>query len=168
MLHLSTGFLLPAASLGLLLIGALTDLAWRIIPNRIPVLLALLGLVLQALLGTVLAALLGAAIAAAICLLLWRLNIIGGGDAKLLPAVALCVPASQIVPLYMSITFAGAILGLLYLALRMIFRHRHPSATPHAAPLWRRVLRIERWRIGHGGPLPYGVAIAAGATLMIL
>ncbi len=168
MLHLSTAILLPAACLSLLLAAALTDLAWRIIPNRIPVLVALLGLLMHSLLGTLPAALLGTAVAAVICLVLWRCNIIGGGDAKLLPAVALCVPSSQILALYMAITFAGALLGLLYLALRMIFRRlRHP-ATLRASSLWRRVLRVERWRIGHGGPLPYGVAIAAGAFLMIL
>ena len=168
MLNLSTEFLLPAASLLLLLIAAITDLAWRIIPNRIPVLVAVLGLIMQVLLGTVMPALLGAAIALAICLALWRFNIIGGGDAKLLPAVALCVPPAQLVSLYMTITFTGAVLGLLYIMLRMIFRRSGSSNfTGRAVSLWRRVLRVERWRIGHGGPLPYGVAIAAGTFLVI-
>ena len=166
MLQFSTQFLIPAASLGLLLIAATTDLAWRIIPNRICLLVASLGLVAQILLGQWVAALFGAALVFGICLVLWRCRIIGGGDAKLLPAVALCVPPDNVLTLFMTITLVGAGLGILYLALRPLLRHRAPGLRPLI--WWRRALRVERWRIGRGGPLPYGVAIAAGTFLAII
>ena len=34
--------------------------------------------------------------------------------------------------------------------------------------LLRRVLRVESWRIRRGAPLPYGVAIAAGAAFALI
>ncbi len=169
MLNLSAQTILPIACLLLLLLAAITDLAWRIIPNRIPVLVGGIGLLTQYIAGTERAGLMRATIVLVICLLLWWLRIIGGGDAKLLPAVALCVPQTQTLALYMAITFAGAALGLVYLGLRPLLRNR-PISPPsgRAVARWRRALRVERWRIGHGGPLPYGVAIAAGAMFVIL
>jgi len=170
MAALSTQFLLPFASALLLLAAAATDLAWRIIPNRIPVLVACLGLVSQFLIGDPIWSLIGATTAFAICAVLWRLNVIGGGDVKLLAAVALCVPPANLLGLYMAIALTGTGLGLIYLVLRPVMRRLAPrllARLPRPATLGRRIMRVEFWRIGRGRSLPYGIAIAAG-TLMVI
>ena len=167
MVALSTQFLLPFASAMLLLAAALSDLAWRIIPNRIPVLVACVGLISQMMIGDPVWAPIGAAIVFAVCAVLWRLNVIGGGDVKLLAAVALCVPPANLLGLYMAITLTGTALGLVYLGLRPVMRHLLPPLLIRPMTLWRRVMRVEFWRIGRGRSLPYGIAIATG-TLTIL
>lgn len=167
MVALSTQFLLPFASILLLLAAALSDLAWRVIPNRIPVLVACLGLVSQFFIGDPVWALIGAASVFTVCAVLWRLNVIGGGDVKLLAAVALCVPPANLLGLYMAITLTGTALGLIYLGLRPVMRRLLPKLLTRPATLWRRVMRVEFWRIGRGRSLPYAIAIATG-TLTIL
>jgi len=170
MVAISTQYVLPFASAMLLLAAALSDLAWRIIPNRIPVLVACLGLVSQSVIGDPLWALVGAATVFVVCAALWRVNVIGGGDVKLLAAVALCVPPASLLGLYLTITLTGTALGLMYLAMRPVLRRMVPTVLarlPRPTALWRRVLRVEFWRIGRGRSLPYGIAIAAG-TLTIL
>jgi prepilin peptidase CpaA len=168
MVALSTQFVLPFASALLLLAAALSDLAWRIIPNRIPVLVACLGLVSQFIIGDPVSSLIGAAIVFAMCAFLWRLHVIGGGDVKLLAAVALCVPPGNLLGLYMAISLTGTALGLLYLLLRPVMRRLLPGLLARPSTLWRRVMRVESWRIGRGRSLPYGIAIAAGTTAILL
>ncbi len=167
MVALSTQFILPLASALLLLAAALSDLAWRIIPNRIPVLVACAGLVSQFLIGDPAWALIGAVGVFAFCVVLWRLNVIGGGDVKLLAAVALCVPPANLLGLYMAIALTGTALGVLYLLLRPVMRRLLPHFLARPVSLWRRVVRVEFWRIRRGRSLPYGIAIATG-TLTIL
>jgi len=170
MIALSTQYFLPFASTLLLLAAAASDLAWRIIPNRIPILVACLGLVSQFIMGDPLRSVIGAATVFAICAVLWRLKVIGGGDVKLLVAVALCVPPANLLGLYMAITLTGTALGLIYLALRPVMRRLVPgllARLPRPATLWWRIMRVEFWRIGRGRSLPYGIAIAMG-TLTVL
>ncbi len=170
MVALSTQFLLPFASVLLLLAAAATDLAWRIIPNRIPVLVACLGLVSQFIIGDPIWSMIGATTAFAICAVLWRLSVIGGGDVKLLAAVALCVPPANLLGLYMVIALTGTGLGLIYLVLRPVMRRLAPrlrARLPRTATLGQRIMRVEFWRIGRGRSLPYGIAIAAGTLTVI-
>lgn len=170
MVAISTQFVLPLASAVLLLAAALSDLAWRIIPNRIPVLVAGLGLVSHIIIGDPLWALVGGASVFAVCAVLWRFKVIGGGDVKLLAAVAFCVPPANLLGLYVAITLAGGGLALIYLVLRPVMRRLVPrilAQLPQTAALWRRVARVEFWRIGRGRSMPYGIAIAIG-TLTIL
>lgn len=168
MIAVSTQFLLPVAWALLLLTGAASDLAWRVIPNRISLLVAGLGLMSQLIVGDPLWALTGAAIVFAICAVLWRIKVIGGGDVKLLAAVALCVPPADLVGLYMTIALSGTALGLIYLALRPVMPRLLPTQPVPPLTLLRRVMRVEFWRIGRGRSLPYGIAIAAGTLTTIL
>lgn len=156
---------LLALSVGIvaLLAAAACDLAFRLIPNALPVLVALAGAGLRLsqgvsalLLGLLLAAGLGA-----LLLLAWRRGLLGGGDLKLLVACALFLPAALLAPFLLATALAGGVIALVHLGLRPLLPARLGPA-PRGAALPRRLLRAEAWRIRRGA-LPYAAAIAAGA-----
>ena len=89
----------------------------------------------------------------------------GGGDVKLLGATALAVPPGSVPTLVFVMGMAGGLLSLFYLAARRLVHA--PSAT-RPRSLIARALRVERWRIRRGGPLPYACAIAAGGLFVLL
>jgi prepilin peptidase CpaA len=100
----------------------------------------------------------------ALAILCWRAGWLGGGDAKLLGACALAVSPHLVASLVVDTSFAGAVLALVYLAAR--HRVSRPRG-PRPADLLARAWRVERWRLARGGPLPYAVAIA-GAAIVVL
>jgi prepilin peptidase CpaA len=153
------------AGILLLLAAALHDAAFRTVPNSLAAALGLCGLGLRALTGDLAGALLAALIVfvgAAFC---WRRGWMGGGDVKLLGAAALLVPPLHVPMMVASIAIAGGVLALPYLAARNRLRVR-TGCRP--ATLAARILRVERWRLHRGGPLPYAVAIAAGVCITIV
>lgn len=155
----------PLGCGAVLLAAAARDIATRSIPNRLPLLLAAIGLVLQSHDGTIGTAALAAGLVFAICTVGWMVGLMGGGDVKLLAGIAFCVPPSAVLTLVTATGLAGGVLGLFYLALRHALpRPVHAGASQRLAA---RVLRAERWRIGRGSPLPYGVAIAAGGLFTL-
>ncbi|MFQ3623901.1 MAG: A24 family peptidase [Acetobacteraceae bacterium] len=144
--------------------AAVHDVAARTIPNGLPALIAVVGLGAQAVSGTLLHALAAGALVFAVSGIAWLRGWMGGGDVKLLAAVATLLPASD-VPVAMAATaLAGAPLALLYLGLRRVV------TVPAARPRGRvgRALRAEAWRIRRGGPIPYGVAIACGTLVTVV
>jgi prepilin peptidase CpaA len=147
--------------------AALSDVVRRRIPNGIVALVALAGLARQALAGGA-APLLALGVAAgvfALATLLWLRGLLGGGDVKLLAAVALLVPFAAVPVLLLAVAVAGGVLCLLHLGLRATL----PAPAPRrAGGSLRRALRVEAWRIRRGAPLPYGVAIAAGAAFVAI
>ncbi len=149
----------------LLLLTAIGDIAKRMVPNTLSLLLALDGVVLQSIHGNIVAsclASLGVFLAALFC---WRAGLMGGGDVKLLAAAALLVPPRLVPGLVLAIAFAGGILGLLYVGLRLVVG-KPPVRSSRI--LFRRLLRIEHYRISRGFSLPYASAIAAGAAFVLL
>lgn len=154
-------------ALPLLLAAAAADVAWRRIPNGIAAALAAIGLLRHAGAG---AGALGLALLVA-CgvlaagMLLWRRGLIGGGDVKLLAAVALLLPPGAVPALLLAVPLAGGVLALGHLALGRLLRGRPPAA--RGGGRLRRILRREGRRIARGAPLPYGVAIAAGAIAVL-
>ena len=84
-------------------------------------------------------------------MVLFGLNLVGGGDAKLLAASGLWIGYEQLVPFVAYVTIFGGALALLLLAYR-----RFP-ATALPLPTWAARLH----QTGEG--MPYGIAIAAGA-----
>ncbi|MBR0680577.1 hypothetical protein GXW74_08770 [Roseomonas eburnea] len=151
-----------------LALAALHDVAVRRIPNAHIAAVALIGLLRQAVSGGPMLAL-GLLAAGAVLLLagaLWLRGLMGGGDVKLLAAAALLVPAGQVVALLLAVALAGGLLCLLLLLLRAVLPRR--GALQGSSGVLRRVLRCEAWRIGRGAPLPYGVAIAAGAAFLVI
>jgi len=157
-----------ALGASLLVIAALHDVAARTIPNWTSLLLALLGAVLRWMDGQLLFGLaLGVAVflVAAFC---WRRGWMGGGDVKLLGAVAIFVPPAHVPDLLIDITLAGGLVGLIYLFGRTVVRRIASPPSPRPRGLLARVLRAEHWRLLRGGPLPYASAIAAGTIFVIV
>ena len=138
--------------------AAITDATRYIIPNRLSIALALafapaalaIGLPLGAIavcLAVGAAALLGG-------ILLFALQIIGGGDAKLMAACLLWLGAEAAAPFLGWTAAAGGAL-----ACGLLLARRLPRAATEAFPRW--VGRL----LQPGGDVPYGVAIAAGALV---
>lgn len=159
----------PLAAVSALALAAMTDLGWRLIPNRAVAAVVACGLTLR--LGAGGPGELAAAAALALasllaCALLWRRGLLGGGDVKLLAACVTLVPPAGALDLVLAVALTGGALSLAYLALHRLTRGRAGTgARPHG--LARRLLRAEAWRIRRGGPLPYGVAIAGGAAFQL-
>ena len=154
-----------ALAVAMLALVALHDLAFRTVPDLASLGLLGCGLVLRWGAGELPLALLMALGLTLPALLLWRRGWIGGGDAKLLPAIAPLVPPPQLPGQWLLVALAGGLLALPYLLAR------HRLARPLAgrpAGLLPRLWRAERWRLHRGGPLPYAVAIAAGGLLPLL
>ncbi len=161
----SLGAFLVSAGLALLFIAACHDAISRTIPNWVPAALALVAGI--ALLGSPAAwgGLLSAALVFAAAVALWRLGWIGGGDAKLLGAIGLLVPPGRIGGTVTMIALTGGLLALPY----VVCRGRIARPAPiRPSGLAARALRAERFRLRRGGPLPYAVAIAIGATVGLL
>lgn len=148
-------------ALAALAAAALRDVACRAIPNPIAAVVALAGLARQLAFGAPLPALLAAGCVLVAATLLWLRGLLGGGDVKLLAAASLLVPAAGVPALLLAVALAGGVLAGVHMLLRA--RLAAPGAVaPRAALL--RILRCEAWRIRRGAPMPYGVAIAAGAA----
>jgi len=131
----------------LLVVAAIGDIRTRIIPNRLNAAVALLaipfwlamGLSGQAMLIQVALACVILAVFAA-C---FAIGMMGGGDVKLLAALALWMPLGKMLTLLMWMALGGGVLTL-----AMVIAHR----------LRRRAEAIE---------IPYGVAIAGAAILLV-
>jgi len=166
LLQVSQNVLL-ALSVLLLCMTVWQDVATRLISNRLTVAIAVLGLALRLMQGDALYALpcmLLIFIAAFGC---WQMRWIGGGDAKLITAASLLVPAHDMALQLFAITLAGGALAMAMVAIR-------PLAAQHALPAlsglgtFARIWRVEQWRLRHGGSLPYAAAITAGTLACLL
>lgn len=158
---------LTASAAAVLVFAAGRDLATRRIPNRVSAALVLLGAGLQLHAGHFGPALAAAAAVFGGMYAIWRFGWVGGADAKLLPAAALLVPPDRVGALLLAVSLAGGVLATAYLLLARL-RPRPPAGSNgRGRGIVGRVLRAEARRIRRGGPLPYAVAIGAGA-LMIL
>jgi len=131
----------------LLLFAAVADIRARIIPNRYPAAIAFFFLVAAAF-GTIpdwpwhLAVF---AASFAICIGLFAAGLVGGGDAKLLPATALWA-GPEALPAFLLVTAtAGGIIALAMLARHGLLVPAHTDGATGPTPT-----------------VPYGVAIAAG------
>jgi prepilin peptidase CpaA len=153
------------ASAALLVHASVHDVVARTVPNWLAFLLALLGTSARVIDANLIVGLWTAIAVFAIAAFCWRRGWMGGGDVKLLGATALAVPPGSVPMLVFVMGMAGGLLSLFYLAARRLVHA--PSATrPHS--LVARALRVERWRIRRGGPLPYACAIAAGGLFVLL
>jgi prepilin peptidase CpaA len=141
----------------LVIIAAVKDLQSYTIPNWISVALALAfipaALVLHltlAAIGVSLAVGLGVFVVSAA---MFALGWVGGGDAKLMTAVALWLGLKDLAPFAVFTGLAGGALALALLGLRSDWVRPFTER----APAWARRLATP------GEAAPYGVAIAAGA-----
>jgi len=150
--------MMPSLVLGVVLalagVGAFLDLRERRLPNWLCAALAVAGGSSVAYLEGIAAlpwALLHAVLALVVGMVLFRLRMIGGGDAKFYAAAACAVPIERALPLLGWTSFAGLLLILVMAFGRRIMR---------TAPAGQHLLR--------GWEVPYGVAIAAGLFLTVL
>ncbi|MBA2126638.1 peptidase [Hyphomicrobium methylovorum] len=139
--------------------AAANDLFTMKIPNRISAALILAFLAVAALTQMPLDVF-GLHVAGAFCVLaltfaLFAMNYLGGGDAKLMAAGALWMGSAYIVEYVASVTIFGGVLCLFLLAYR-----RMVPAEALGFPGW--ALRLNK----EGGPVPYGIAIAAAGLLL--
>jgi prepilin peptidase CpaA len=162
-------WIVPIASIFeivLLLYVATIDVATRLIRNEICLALAVLGIVGQMVSPM---HLVESAIVAAILFLLllfvYTRGWMGGGDVKLLVALAIGLPLTGVIQLLTVTALAGGVLAMMHLVMRQL---PQPKLAPAGSSFARRVYAVERWRHLRHAPLPYGVAIAFGGIWTIL
>ena len=159
-------FTVLALQILLLLYVAVVDIATRLIHNEICLTLALLGIVSQiAGPAHIAESLIGAAILFPLLLVVYARGWMGGGDVKLLVALAVGLPLAGMFQLLTMTALAGAGLAATHLMMRSL---PHPEPAPAGSSLLRRVYAVERWRHVRRAPLPYGAAIAGGGILTLL
>ena len=160
-----THLALLSAGLALFGLACLQDWAMRLVPNRVPAAIAVLGLACRAIDGTILIGLLAAIVVFFIAAICWRRGWLGGADVKLFGAGALLVPPNGTLGFVLATCLAGGLLAVLY----GVLSHFVPPPAP-ARPVsyLRRYWRLEQRRLQRRGPLPYATAIAAGATFVLL
>jgi prepilin peptidase CpaA len=144
----------------LLLYVATIDVATRTISNGICLAVALLGISAQlASPMQIVQSLVSAAVLFLLLLIVYTRGLMGGGDVKLLTALAVGLPLTGVIQLLTVTALAGGVLALVHLMMRHL---PYPRLAPAGSSLVRRVYAVERWRHLRHAPLPYGVAIACG------
>ena len=139
---------------------AMIDIATRLIRNEICLALALLGIAGQfANPMQITESLVAATILLLLLIVIYQRGWIGGGDVKLLVALAIGLPLMGVIQLLTITALAGGVLALVHLMMRLL---PSPQLAPAGSSFVRRVYAIERWRHLRHAPLPYGVAIACG------
>jgi Flp pilus assembly protein protease CpaA len=98
-------------------------------------------------------------------LTLYSRGLIGGGDVKIMTALAVGLSPFDCYRFIVATAIAGGLLGITYLVLS---RRLPPIHRVRGASLLNRVAVLENRRIRRRGPLPYGVAVAAGGTFVLL
>lgn len=152
--------------IALLLYVATIDIATRLIRNEICLALAFLGIVGQ--LASPMQIGLSLIVAAILFLLLfviYQRGMIGGGDVKLLVALAIGLPLTGVIELLTATALSGGVLAAVHLMMRGL---PQPKLAAAGSSLARRIYAVERWRHLRHAPLPYGVAIACGGIWAIL
>lgn len=134
----------------MVVVAAYGDVKTLRIPNFLVVAVATLGLLRLVVIGDPSVALYTTGATAAvfvIAFLLFSLGLVGGGDAKLITATALLIGYHDLFNFLVLMSICGALLSL-----AVLLMHRSSEASPSKARL----------------PVPYGVAIAAGAGVTLL
>lgn len=157
----------------LLVASARRDLADRIIPNRLVILIAAVGLILSAVTrpDQTLLSLLLSAITFVLLGILAHYRFLGGGDAKLVAAVTLLVPPAHMVLLLVAISLAGGLLSAAYIATywgqpaKLVVQRSGPS-TARTRKLMRHRDK-ERPYIGARHSVPYALAVLGGVSFYL-
>ncbi|MCK8782071.1 prepilin peptidase [Rhizobium sp. NTR19] len=160
MVDVVVAILVLSVPVAALIYAALSDLITMTIPNRISLGLAVAFLLLAPLAGMGAVELGFAALAALLvfiaCFALFAVNVMGGGDAKLLTAIALWYGLnSSLIAFLTAVAFAGGVVTLVFLLLRSQ-AHRVVSL---GVPLPSSMVTAKK--------IPYGIAIAIGGMLTL-
>jgi len=162
-------YVLAGAVILLLLAATWSDLATRTIPNRLSLAIAAIAIPGQMASGPLaFAASAGsAALLFAALVVPFSFGVLGGGDVKLAPALALGLSPSGTWDFVVLTALAGGVLGLAYIALSRLLPPPQERIQP-GSPLLQRVMAVEWRRIRRRAGLPYGIAIAVGGVAMLL
>lgn len=160
----SVAFALVAVAL--LCFAAARDIATRLIPDGVSIAIAVAGFASRAMLGSTDA---GLSLAIGILLFILLLPLamrgwLGGGDVKLISAMAVGLAPNDTWLFIVATVFAGGVLGLAYILGRNLVPELRLAG---GETLFRRVLVVEAWRMRRRGPLPYAVAIATGGLIVL-
>jgi prepilin peptidase CpaA len=150
----------------LLIFAAGRDIATRLIPDGVSIGIAIAGLAGRFMLGWTEAGLslaIGALLFAAMLPLAMR-GWFGGGDVKLISAMAVGLSPNETWIFVVATVFAGGVLGVAYIIARGLVPE---TRVVEGGNLLRRVLAVEAWRVRRRGPLPYAVAIATGGLIVL-
>jgi prepilin peptidase CpaA len=158
-----------ALAIGILLAIAYSDVRRRRIPNTLTAAIAILGLARLILAADLVAAayslIASAAVFAAAFVLFWR-GVFGGGDAKLMTAMALLVGSHNLFDFVVIMSVCGGGLGLAILARDRFHMGRHRTSQQLAGP------STLHWAEPDPPPerptVPYGVAIATAGVVMLI
>jgi len=158
-----------AVAIGILLAIAYGDVRTRRIPNALTAAIAVLGLA-RLMLADDLAAAMHTLIASASVftvafVLFWR-GVFGGGDAKLLTAMALLVGSHELLDFLLIMSVCGGGLGLAILARDAFRARRRDTSQQLAGPStlhW-----AEPTPPSARPTVPYGVAIASAAVVILI
>jgi prepilin peptidase CpaA len=151
------------AAISILLYAAASDVLLRSVPNKLSVAIVCIGLSIHLARGDAATSLLAATLVLAATILLWKLGMMGGADAKLLPAVTMLLPPGHVPELLICVAFSGGVLSAFYLALR----HLPILVQPRSSIAVLRRFRIEQRRARRADALPYVVAICAGTLIAL-
>src|SRR5258708_6280094 len=138
-MHLMNWIVPMAAFLEILLLlyVAMIDIATRLIRNEICLALALLGIAGQfASPMQVTESLIGAAILLLLLIVIYQRGWIGGGDVRLLVALAIGLPLMGVIQLLPIPALAGGVLALVHLRMRLL---PYPKLASAGSSLVRRV-----------------------------
>lgn len=150
----------------LLIFAAGRDIATRLIPDGVPIGIAAAGLLSRLMQGWTEAGFslaIGAALFAVMLPLAMR-GWFGGGDVKLISAMAVGLAPHETWLFIVATVFAGGALGVAYIVARGLVPE---TRVVEGGTLLRRVLAVEAWRVRRRGPLPYAVAIATGGLIVL-
>jgi prepilin peptidase CpaA len=158
--------IIPSLSICLLAVASWRDLATRTIPDWVSCSLAVIGALWRAVQGpeALVASLTVGGALFAVLLFAHSRNVLGGGDVKLITALVLGFSPFEAYRLPIATAILGGALGLVYLALRLL----PPIKMARCSTVLGRVYLAERGRIRRGHSLPYGVAIAMGASFVMI
>ena len=159
--------LIPYLVIPLLVCVVITDLAARLIRNEVCLMIAVLGVANRLIAGPLplVESLVVATTLFLVLLAVHHRGWMGGGDVKLLVALAIGLPMMGVVQLLTTTALAGGLLAMVHLMMRNL---PYPNIAPVGSSLMRRVYAVERWRNLRQAPLPYGVAIAFGGIWVSL
>jgi len=159
-----------SAVLILLSLAALQDMRARIIPNRLVLSVAAIGL-LAGIIDRPNALWLNFVLAFALLVglgVLTHYDILGAGDAKMMAAVSLLAPPERIAMLLFAIVMMGGVLSSAYLILHHVLKQRRSTVATSKTTAYTRWLRNERARIVTGESVPYAIAILGGTAAYLV
>ncbi len=152
-------------------VAAVTDLADRIIPNRVVLVVLCCGVGLRLISGPwpLLASVAGALVVLAVLSLPASYDLLGWGDVKLIAAVTFAQAADRMIALLLAVALAGGLLSCLYLAVRFVLRRMAARVGPAAPEASRggavcRLARLEGARMLANEPMPYAIAVLFGVA----